>query len=131
MTGKTNNINLKLLSYFNLAKFKLKTLEIAAVYTILTKQSLILGGLKQYVLISIPAVSYLFIWRVSTLALNVLLQDSCILSGTDPTPKTFTSYEGYLAYKWRRRMYEWNKKFHKEWKNPYFLSPILVFMDHH
>lgn len=43
MTAKTNNINLKLLSYFNLANLKLKTLEIAAVYAILTKQSLRLG----------------------------------------------------------------------------------------
>lgn len=47
MTGKTNNINLKILSYFNLANLKLKTLEIAVVYTILTEKSLILGGLNQ------------------------------------------------------------------------------------
>lgn len=59
MTGKPNNINLKILSYFNLANLKLKTLEIAVVYTILTEKSLILGGLNQYVLISMPDASYL------------------------------------------------------------------------
>lgn len=59
MTGKPNNINLKILSYFNLANLKLKTLKIAVVYTILTEKSLILGGLNQYVLISMPDASYL------------------------------------------------------------------------
>lgn len=44
---RKNNLNLKILSYFNLASLKLKTLEIAVVYTILTEQSLILGGLNQ------------------------------------------------------------------------------------
>lgn len=59
MTGKPNNINLKILSYFNLANLKLKTLKIAVVYTILTEKSLILGGLNQYVMISMPDASYL------------------------------------------------------------------------
>lgn len=44
---RKNNINIKILSYFNLANLKLKTLEIAVVYTILTEQSLILGRLNQ------------------------------------------------------------------------------------
>lgn len=44
---RKNNINLNILSYLNLANLKLKTLEIAVVYTILTEQSLTLGGLNQ------------------------------------------------------------------------------------
>lgn len=103
MTGKTNNINLKILSYFNFANLKLQTLEIAVVYTILTEQSLILGGIKS-VSLDLYARCQLFIYLKGKHSNTdrfklVLLQDSYILSGTDTTPNTFTSCEGYLAYK--------------------------------
>lgn len=101
MTGKTNNINLKILSYFNLANLKLKSLEIAVVYTILTEQSLILGGIKS-VSLDLYARCQLFIYlkgkHTNTGRLKlVFLQDIYILSGTDPTSNIFTSCEGYLA----------------------------------